>query len=217
MEPALVRAAPALLSVFAQATTLSVRQRKRWVEILTSFDARNSYAVHDQDGRQLLGVQEQGQGLGCFLKRLFLGPFRPFTAHVEAADGQRRILTLRRPFRFYFHRLEVSDGDGRLLGAIQRRWAWLRRRYVVEGDDGRELATLFGPILRPWTFKILLPGDPGLGVGLLQKRWSGMAKELFTQADNFWITFDGVQDPGLRALLFSATVLIDVVHFERKH
>ena len=61
-----------------------------------------------------------------------------------------------------------------------------------------------------------MPGS-NVEVGLIQKKWSGLGKELFTQADNFWIQFENVADPALRALLFSATVLIDVVHFERKN
>ena len=39
---------------------------------------------------------------------------------------------------------------------------------------------------------------------------------MFTEADNFWVTYHDVPDPTLRALLFSATVLIDIVHFERR-
>ena len=38
---------------------------------------------------------------------------------------------------------------------------------------------------------------------------------MFTDADNFGIGLGGIADPGLRALAFAATVLIDVVHFER--
>lgn len=208
---------PASTAVFVRPQRLSVRQRKRWLEILTSFDARNTYAVYDEYGNPVLNVQEQGKGFGNFMKRIFLGAFRPFTSHVEDLVGQRQVLHLRRPFRFYFHRLEVRDSEGNPLGAIQRRWTWLRRKYTVEGPHGQEVATLFGPVFRPWTFKILLPGNDKQEVGLVQKKWSGLAKELFTQADNFWIQFEQIQDPGLRALLFSSTVLIDVVHFENKN
>ena len=38
---------------------------------------------------------------------------------------------------------------------------------------------------------------------------------MFTEADNFWVELERVPDPNLRALLFAATVLVDVVHFER--
>lgn len=162
----------------------------------------------------MFNVQEQGSGIGSVLKRIFLASYRPFTSHVEDLTTNRQLLSLRRPFRFFLHRLEVSDADGRAVGALQRRWTWLRRKYVIEDAAGQEIATLFGPILKPWTFKVLLPNST-TEVGLVQKKWSGMLKEMFTEADNFWVSYDDVPDPALRALLFSATVLIDIVHFER--
>ncbi len=208
----------ALATTFGKSHRLSVRQRKRWLEILTSLDARNVYVVYDELGSPVLNVEEQGSGFGAFMKRLILQWARPFTSRVEdLTTGGSHVLTLRRPFRFIFHRLEVHDANGTNLGAIQRKWTWFRRKYIVEGPEGQEVATLFGPFFRPWTFKVLLPSDPKLEVGLIQKKWSGLLKEAFTEADNFWVQFEQIQDPQLRALLFSATVLIDVVHFERRN
>src|SRR5699024_4285368 len=100
--------------------------------------------------------------------------------------------------------------------AIQRQWTWFRRKYIIEGANGEEIAVLFGPFFRPWTFEIRLPGSD-LPRGVVQKKWSGLVKEMFTEADNFWVELDQIDDPNLRALLFSATVLIDVVHFEKKN
>jgi uncharacterized protein YxjI len=206
------RAPAGALARFATWDRLTVRQRKRWWEILTSFELRNFYDVYDERQMPVLRVEEQGEGILPFLKRMILGPMRWFEAHILDAGTRDVLLRVRRPFRFFFHRLEVSDGDGNLLGVIERRWSWLRRIYKVYGPDGGERATLFGPILRPWTFEIQV-GEATLG--LLQKRWSGLAKELFTDADNFGLEMAAVPDADLRALLFSATVLVDVVHFER--
>jgi uncharacterized protein YxjI len=215
MSNALVPQPSAAVAVFAKSTRLSVRQRKRWLEILTSFDARNTYVVYDEMGNPVFNVQEQGGGFGNFLKRVFLGAYRPFTSHVEdLAGGGGELLHLRRPFRFIFHRLEVRDKAGTMIGAIQRRWTWVRRKYDVEGPNGEVIATLFGPIFRPWTFEIRLP-DSDVEMGVVQKKWSGLLKEAFTEADNFWVELDRIQDPTLKTLLFSATVLIDTVHFER--
>jgi len=208
-------ATPSVVATFSGPRRLSVRQRKRWFEIITSMDARNVYVVYDDHGNPVLNVEEEGRGFGHFLRRIFLAGYRPFTSKVEdLTTGQERVLHLRRPFRFFLHRLEVSDHAGAKLGAIQRRWTWFRRKYVVEGPDGAEVATLFGPFFRPWTFQVMLPGGER-EVALIQKKWSGLLKEWITEADNFWVQFDDVPDPRLRALLFSATVLIDAVHFER--
>jgi uncharacterized protein YxjI len=197
---------------FAGYQRLTVRQRKRWLEILLSFELKNAYDVYDQTQAPVLRVQEQGRGFLSFLKRIFLGPLRPFEAHVvDAASGQT-LLELRRPFRFIFHRLEVRTPVGEKVGAIQRRWSWLRRIYVIEDATGHVTADLFGPILRPWTFEVRVDQQVR---GMIQKRWSGLLKEAFTDADNFGVELDGLGDANLKALAFAATVLIDVCHFER--
>ncbi len=215
MEQHLVSSGSTALAPFTRPHRLSVRQRKSWIEILTSFDARNKYVVYDETGNPVFNVNEQGSGFGSLLKRLFLRNLRPFTSHVDDLTSQQQLLVLRKPFRFFFHRLEVRDVAGTLLGAIQRKWTWFRRKYVVEGPTGEHVATLFGPFFRPWTFKIL-HATSKQELGLIQKKWSGLLKEAFSDADNFWIDYEAVTDPQLRAVLFAATALIDIVHFENR-
>ncbi|MEJ7603076.1 MAG: phospholipid scramblase-related protein [Kofleriaceae bacterium] len=214
MDTSLVQATANAVAPFVNSQRLSVRQRKRWLEILFSWESNNHYQVFDQNEHPVFEVREQGKGLGNLIKRLVMGPLRWFTADVESLAQQRALLSLRKPFRFIFHRLDVATPDGTHLGAIQKRWTWFRRKYSVEDASGQEVATLFGPVFRPWTFKIRMAGSDQ-EVGLLQKKWSGLGKELFSDADNFWIQLENIENPQLRALLFSATVLIDVVHFER--
>jgi uncharacterized protein YxjI len=197
---------------FARYQRLTVRQKVRWLEVLLSFEFKNSYEVFDERGQPALRVQEQGSGILSFLKRIFLGPLRPFEVLVSDVAGDRPLLSLRRPFRFIFHRLEVSTASGEPLGAIQKKWSWIRRIYHVETRGGQVVAELFGPILRPWTFEIRT-GERVLG--LIQKRWSGLGKEIFTDADNFGVDLAQVGDPRLKLLAFAAVVLIDVVHFEK--
>lgn len=202
---------PAPEQRFARYQRLTVRQKKRWLEILTSFEVKNTYEVFDERGEAVLRVREQGQGILSLLKRLFLGTLRPFDVLVSDVTSGQPILKLHRPFRFIFHRLEVATGTGQELGAIQKKWSWIRRIYHVE-QGGRIVAELFGPLLRPWTFEIR-QGERV--VGLVQKKWSGLGKEMFTDADNFGIDMTEVQDPRLKLLAFAAVVLIDIVHFEK--
>jgi uncharacterized protein YxjI len=204
---------PALHDRFAKYQRLTVRQQKRWLEMLTSFEVKNTYDVFDESGGQALRVREQGKGFWSLLRRLFLGPMRPFHVLVSDAQSGEELLDLARPFRFIFHRLDVKSIDGRVLGAIQKKWSWLRRIYHIESESGHVVAELFGPIFRPWTFEIRLEERV---VGTIQKRWSGLGKELFTDADNFGVDLAGITDPRLKVLAFAAIVLIDVVHFEKK-
>ncbi len=202
---------PSLLERFARYQRLTVRQQKRWLEVLTSFEVKNTYDVFDERGNAALRVREQGQGFLSLLKRLFLGPLRPFHVLVSDALTGEALLELHRPFRFILHRLEVQTSDGRVIGAIQKQWSFFRRIYVIEDPAGSAQAELFGPILKPWTFEIRT-GDHT--VGQIQKRWSGLAKEMFTDADNFGVDLALIREPWLKLLAFAAVVLIDVVHFE---
>jgi hypothetical protein len=210
-----VTVAPATAAIvqatFARHRRLSVRQRRRWLELLLNWEAKNSYAVFDEDGQHVLQVKEEGSGLWNLLKRLVLRTARPFDAVVYDNPIPKPLLRLQRPFRFFFPRLDVSAADGTPLGSIEREWSWLRRIYSVRDSRGREVAQLFGPLLRPWTFEIKVGGAPH---GLLQKRWSGFTSELLTDADNFAIDLEDVKDPTTRTLCFAATVLIDIAHFE---
>ena len=50
--------------------------------------------------------------------------------------------------------------------------------------------------------------------GTITKKWSGLLKESFSDADNFGITYAPEWDVKLKALFLGAVFLIDFVHFE---
>jgi len=199
------------LERFAGAHALMIKQQKEWGEILSGFETRNKYDVVNTSGGVLFQVEEESGALSTIITRLFLQALRPFTMHIFSPEGNE-VFRLKRPFRFFFHRLEVSKSNGAPLGIIERRFALLRRIYSVQDPNGNETFQLFGPILHPWTFQIKKHGEE---VGKITKKWSGLAKEYFTDADNFGITFPGGIDVSQKATFLGALFLIDFVHFER--
>ena len=187
----------------------AISQQKEWGEILTGFETKNKYAISDTSGNKLYLAAEEA---GSMLLRWFLKALRPFTIAVLKENGQV-VLKVIRPFRFYFHRAEVVNARGQTLGTIERRFAFLRRIYSVADRSGREVFQLFGPILRPWTFQIK---KDGAECGKITKKWSGLLKEGFTDADNFGVMFPAQWDVKWKALSLGAVFLIDFVHFENK-
>lgn len=188
---------------------LVVSQHKEWGEILTGFETKNRYVISDRSGSRLYLAAEEA---GSMLLRWFLKALRPFTIAILTENGQV-ILRVVRPFRFYFHRAEVVDSQGRTLGVIERRFSVLRRIYSVLDSSGKEVFQLFGPLLHPWTFQIK---KGGVEHGKITKKWSGLMKEGFTDADNFGVIFPAEWDIKLKALFLGAVFLIDFVHFENK-
>ena len=139
------------LAFLEQAERIRVRQRVEPVEVLVGLQMRNRYEIHDAEDRLRLVVRERG-GLGRWFLRQALEWLRPFQMEIRDPD-ERLVLHLRRPFRFFFHRLEVRDAQGRLLGVVRRRISWIRRVYAIDDAQGTMQAELVGPLLRPWTFE----------------------------------------------------------------
>ena len=189
-----------------QTSGLIVRQQKEWGEILTGFETRNRYEVMDSEGNPLFSAGEESG----VLVRMFLKGHRPFTIHIVDAGGGE-VLAVQRHFRFYFHQVTVRTADGRLLGKVRREFKMIGRRYTVLDGDDREVFALVGPLFHPWTFQIM---DGERELGKITKKWSGMLKEGFTDADNFGVLYPADWPSDLKALFLGAVFLIDFVHFE---
>ena len=94
-------------------------QVKEKLEIFTGIECKNQYRVMNGLGQQLFLAAEQGEGIFEFLRRSFLKAARPFTMQLLTPDGMPT-LVFKRPFRFFFHRIEVFDRGGALLGQEHR-------------------------------------------------------------------------------------------------
>lgn len=196
--------------ILGQRQRVLVRQVKEWGEILLGFESRNRYDLLDEDGSVIGHAAEEGGGLGRILLRNFLGTCRAATFHFYDKDGQEVGHGVK-PFRFYFHRLEVFDSATK-LGAVQRKWAWFSRKFVLEDENGNEMLQIVSPFFRIWTFKLLLDGQE---VGRIAKKWGGVLREMFTDADTFGVEFGHPKLPlALKKMLLAAVFLVDMTCFE---
>ncbi|HSN90777.1 MAG TPA: phospholipid scramblase-related protein [Anaeromyxobacteraceae bacterium] len=196
---------------------LGVRQARHLAEMLTGFERANRYAIHDERGALAGLASERGEGAGELAARWFLRGARPFRMDVyDAESPQRTVLRLVRPWRWFLARLEVADGEGRPVGVVRQRFSWLRRRLDLEDSGGRLRASLVGPILHPWTFRLLAgPRGAEREIGRIEKRWSGLLTEAFSTADTFLVTLPR-GEPDLRRLVLAAAILVDFRWFERR-
>lgn len=198
------------LPALVHAQSLVVQQQKEMLEVFTDFETANRYTILDPNGRTLLHAAETSEGAMAFLSRSFLKAKRPFTMRLVDPAGTV-VFTLHRPWTWFFSEIHVEDAQGQKLGMIDQRFAFFARKFAVLGPNGEELAELNGPFFRPWTFKVVKGGQE---VGAIKKKWSGLMKEAFTDADNFGLELGPAMDPQLRSLALAATFLIDFLYFE---
>ena len=178
-------------------------------EVFTGFETRNRYDIRSSTYDSLYwAVEDQGS----IVARILLGGWRPFEIAVRSLIDEP-VLTVRSPFRWFFHEATIDGATGEPLGWVRRRWSVLRRRYEVrDAADGRTYH-LAGTLLHPWTFEVL---RDGVRCGRVVKRWSGLFREASSDADRFEADFPQDWPERHKALLLGAALLLDCAHFESR-
>ncbi|MCP3099322.1 scramblase [Myxococcus sp. K15C18031901] len=200
------------LDAVLTAPRLRMRQQRELLEMLIGWEGRNRYEVCDEHGRGSLFVGETGDGWGSRLMRNFW-PF--YRARLECMTPSGTLaLALEHPWSFLFARAEVLAWDGRALGTIVQRFRLLGRRFDIVTPAGAVVATIEGPLLKPWTFQVFQRGEE---VAVIRKHWSGLFQETFSDADNYSIEFHPpCTDGRLRQLVLAAAFLMDLTYFDNR-
>lgn len=196
-------------SIVAGRDRVLIQQTKEWGEILLGFESKNRFELKDEQGVRLGLAAEEAQGLGQWFLRNLLGHCRRATIHVYDAQGNQ-VGRGEKPFRWFFHRMEVFDGEQK-VGAVQRRWSLLHRVFAIENAAGQEVMELKSPFFHPWTFTLRFQGSEA---GVIRKQWGGLLKEMFTDADAFGLEVGAHVPVEVRKLLLVATFLVDFTCFE---
>ncbi|CAH0558284.1 unnamed protein product [Brassicogethes aeneus] len=89
--------------------------------------------------------------------------------------------------------MEVSSPPGNIVGRVDEEWSIFLPKYAVKNASGETVLRIEGPWFRmsccdDVEFKIT-SADGSVQLGKISKQWSGLLKEMFTDADNFGITF----------------------------
>lgn len=189
---------------------LEVHQARDYMEQMLPGEKRNRYAVMSANKDRLWLAFEKSQGSFHWLWRHFLGSKRPFKIRL-IDDQQQLYLMIDRPWRWWFASIQVYDYHG-YVGSVQRRLAWMQRRFTVYNHDDEPVCEIIGPWWRPWTFHIRQNGEIH---GRIGKQWSGLGTEAITDADRFGIELPDAAGAASRKLLLAATFLIDFLFFEK--
>lgn len=201
-----------MLSHFLGHNKIQVKQSFELFEVF-NFETRNKYRISDERGQPLAFAAEQHKGFWGFIGRQFLGHWRRFD--ILFFDNNRQtLMKAHHPFRWFFHRLEITAPDGRLLGVIQLRFSIFTKSFDVYDGHHRLLFEVRSPVWRIWTFSFKRSGKEHARI---LKKWSGIGYEMFTDRDNFLVEFDDRELSGdERAVVVAAAIYVDLRYFENK-
>jgi uncharacterized protein YxjI len=179
---------------------LVVNQKAKLIEI------NNEYAIHDQHGRQIGAVRQVGQSMAKKVVRA-LGSYDQFMTHkLQVVDMQGNVhLALTRPAKLMKSKVLVHDGSGRELGQVRQLNAIGKINFAIEAG-GQQVGEIRGENWRAWNFAIL---DGSGEVARITKTWEGLAKTMFTTADNYVVQIHRPLEEPLRSMVVAAALCVD--------
>lgn len=184
-----------------------IKQKVEWLEIFSGYETKNKYSVFDSYSNEIYFAAEKSS----FLSRIFLKALRPLEVHIINLDGIG-VFKIKKLFRLFFHEGIVESFGGKIIGSVKRKFSILSKEFVLKNENGAEIYKIKAGAMHPWTFKIYKNGEE---VGEIIKKWSGLSKEIFTDADNFTVKFPLGTTVEEKALLISTAFLADLVYFEK--
>ncbi|MGH8861069.1 MAG: phospholipid scramblase-related protein [Jatrophihabitantaceae bacterium] len=187
-------------SIFTEAV-LVVNQKAKLIEI------NNEYAIYDQHARQLAAVRETGQS-GLKKAARFLTSLDQYMTHqLQIVDMSGNVLlALTRPAKFVKSRIIVQDPAGNEIWQIVQQNAIGKIRFGLE-SGGRTYGLIQGENWRAWNFRI--EDHTGTEVARVTKTWEGLAKTMFTTADNYVVQVHRPLEDPLRLLVVASALSID--------
>ncbi|MEU8588710.1 phospholipid scramblase-related protein [Streptomyces sp. NPDC048664] len=180
---------------------LVVNQKAKLIEVT------NEYRVFDQNGNQLGSVTEVGQGVFKKILR-FVSSLDQFMTHkLEIRDsyGQPQLL-LTRPAKIFKSRVIVSRPDGQTVGEIVQQNMIGKINFAMN-VNGQKVGAIKAENWRAWNFAIVDHADNE--VARITKTWEGLAKTMFTTADNYVLKIHYQLPEPLLTLVVATALTVD--------
>lgn len=180
---------------------LVVSQKAKLVEIT------NQYSVVDQHGNQLGFVNEVGQSAAKKALRL-LTSFDQFLTHrLEITDRNGEVvMRLTRPAKVFKSTLIVEAADGTEIGRILQDNMIGKIHFTLQ-VNGETLGSINAENWRAWNFNI--KDNSGTEIARISKTWEGLAKAMFTTADNYVVQIHAQIPQPLLSLVVASALTVD--------
>jgi uncharacterized protein YxjI len=180
---------------------LIVNQKAKLIEI------NNEYAIFNQHAQQIGAIREVGQSAAKKAVRL-LTKYDQFLTHkLQIVDGYGNVLLqVTRPAKVMKSRVIIMNGQGQEIGQIVQQNVFGKIRFAIEAG-GQTIGSINAENWRAWNFAIRDARE--YEVGRITKTWEGLAKTMFTTADNYVVQIDPNLTEPMRSVVVASALAVD--------
>ena len=180
---------------------LVVNQKAKIIEI------NNEYAIYDGNGRQLGAVRQVGQNMLKKAVRVLTSYDQYMTHKLQIVDMNGTVLlAVTRPAKLFKSRILINDAVGRDVGQVVQQNMVGKIRFTLE-VGGEPIGSVNAENWRAWNFSIRDQTDTE--VARITKTWEGLAKTMFTTADNYVVQIHRPLEDPLRSMVVASALCVD--------
>lgn len=173
----------------------------------------NTYSVQDQDGNKIGAIKEDLKLSRMVLGKILSKKMMPFSLNIlDSSDNV--IASVHKDFAVLSPTITLQDSNGKTLAVIKKRFNLLKHEYEILDPKDNHLASITGNYIE-WSFKV--KDNSGTELGSISKKFGGMLKELFTDADKYIVKINPeLQDEILRMIVVISAAVVDKIYYEKK-
>ncbi|NXC58439.1 PLS2 scramblase, partial [Aleadryas rufinucha] len=214
IPPSIPNCPPGLEYLTQQIDQILIHQQLEVLEIVTGFEENNKYELKNALGQRVYFAAEDTD---C-LTRNCCGPSRPFTIRITDNLGHE-VITLQRPLRCSacccpccLQELEVQAPPGKTVGYVVQNWHVCLPKFTIQDEKRMDILKIIGPCVvcrccEDVHFEVKSMDETST-VGRISKQWTGFVREMFTDTDNFGVSFPIDLDVKMKAVMIGACFLI---------
>ncbi len=180
---------------------LVVNQKAKLLEISAE------YAIFNQEGNQIGAVRQVGQSMIKKVVRVVSSLDQFMTHSFQVVDMAGNVqLALTRPAKLVKSKVEIRDAQGTIVGLVQQENMVGKIRFGLM-VGGQRIGSINAENWRAWNFSIQDAG--GNEVARITKTWEGLAKTLFTTADNYVVQIHQALPEPMRSMVVASALCVD--------
>jgi uncharacterized protein YxjI len=187
-----------------------IKEHVAFLKLVDKYDI-----VDAETGSLVAYAKENISGWQKALRLLVKKHFLPTTIEIKSATSEIVHYKMKKLAAFIRSKVIISDATGNEIGYFRSRVFTLGGRFDVYKMDDTKIAEVKGN-WTGWNFQFI--DMNGKELGTVTKKWNGIGKELFTNADNYIIALNpSLQgNAQMMALMLMAGLAIDIVYKEQQ-
>lgn len=173
----------------------------------------NVYDVFNEKGeKQGAVVQKMSAGLK-FLQLILNKAMFPFKLEIRDHTDQT-LAVIKRGWTFWMSKITILNSFDEPIGFVKQKFKFFKPTFRVFSKDGDEIAIITGD-WKAWNF--VINDVNGNQIGTINKKWAGIAQEVFTTADKYHVWIDPAYAEDRNKInILSTAIAIDMIMKESK-